>query len=81
MFAGVGIIGALASLLSSILVGAPSTPQEETPDPALTSTVEQELAVMNQKLTAIEDELTMLSQAMENMSGTDRHKQATEVKD
>ena len=29
MFAGVGIIGVLASILSSILVGAPATPEEE----------------------------------------------------
>ncbi len=37
MFAGVGIIGVLASILSSLLVGAPSTPAEEEAPAASTS--------------------------------------------
>ena len=62
MVAGVGIIGVLASLLSSLLVGSPSAPaEEEAPDPALTSTVEQELATIKAELTAVR-------QLLENVS-------------
>jgi voltage-gated potassium channel len=59
MFAGVGIIGALASILASVLVGgSPTEEDEEGPmvEPALT--VEQELA-------GIKQELALLRQMLE----------------
>jgi voltage-gated potassium channel len=49
MFAGVGIIGALASILSSILV----PPPPELDAPAAATTIEQELAALRAELTAI----------------------------
>jgi voltage-gated potassium channel len=62
MFMGVGIIGALASILSSLLVGSPSAPtDEETPNVAPTPTVEQELA-------AVQEELAALRQLLEKMA-------------
>jgi voltage-gated potassium channel len=62
MFMGVGIIGALASILSSILVGPPPVPEEEeTPSVAAAPEVEQELA-------AIKAELVALRQLLEDRS-------------
>jgi voltage-gated potassium channel len=55
MAAGVGIIGALASILSSILV--PPPPQESV---ASTTNVEQELAAVKLELTAIREALQRL---------------------
>jgi voltage-gated potassium channel len=61
MFAGVGIIGVLASILSSILVGSPSTSEEDetTAIPALP--VEDELA-------AIKNELAEMHKLLEKIS-------------
>jgi voltage-gated potassium channel len=62
MFAGVGIIGVLASILSSILVGAPATPaEEEAPaaEPAL---------LANNELAAIKNELVEMRQLLEKIS-------------
>jgi voltage-gated potassium channel len=54
MIAGVGIIGALASIFSSVLVGSPSsTAEEEAPNPALAPTVEEELANIKNELAAL----------------------------
>jgi voltage-gated potassium channel len=51
MFAGVGIIGALASLLSSVLVGGGSTPaEEESPVPATAGPSDPEVAALKQEL-------------------------------
>ena len=62
MFMGVGIIGALASILSSVLVGSPSTlAEEEAPATATAPSVEQELA-------AIKAELAAIHQLLENKS-------------
>ncbi len=62
MIAGVGIIGVLASLLSSLLVGSPPVPEEEeTPATAITPMVEQELAI-------IKNELADLRQLLEKLS-------------
>ena len=61
MFMGVGIIGALASILSSLLVGSPPASTEESASdepPALS--VDQDIA-------AIKDELAALRQLMEKM--------------
>jgi voltage-gated potassium channel len=62
MFAGVGIIGVLASILSSILVGAPSTPEEEeAPAATLAPVAENELA-------AIKNELAEMRKLLEKIS-------------
>jgi len=54
MFAGVGIIGALASMLASLLVGSsPAPAEEETPGAAPAPTVEQELATIKNELAAL----------------------------
>jgi voltage-gated potassium channel len=67
MITGVGIIGALASLLSSLLVGSPSAPTEEAAVEALAPTVEHELAT-------IKNELAVLRQLLEKMSVEDNKK-------
>lgn len=62
MLAGVGIIGALASILASLLVGSSSTPEEdEASRTALAPTVEQELEM-------IKNELAKMHQLLENIS-------------
>ncbi len=53
MFAGVGIIGALASILASLLVGTSAPEEEEAPDTAPAPTVEQELAAVKNELAAL----------------------------
>jgi len=61
MFAGVGIIGALASILASLLVGSSSSAEEEEAaavSPALT--VEQELAAIKQELALLRQMLDRL---------------------
>ncbi|MGE5379010.1 MAG: potassium channel family protein, partial [Bacteroidota bacterium] len=72
MFAGVGIIGALASLLSSLLVGGGSAPEEEeTPAGTSAGNAEQELVALNQKLSRIEDELAALHTLLAKTPGDD----------
>jgi voltage-gated potassium channel len=62
MITGVGIIGALASILASLLVGSSSAPAEkETPGTLAAATVEREIAAMK-------SELTSLRQLLEKMS-------------
>jgi voltage-gated potassium channel len=54
MFTGVGIIGALASILASLLVGTSSAPETEQPpavNPALS--VERELASIKEELVVL----------------------------
>lgn len=54
MLAGVGIIGALASILASLLVGSSSAPtEEELPEPGPADKVEQELAMFKNELAAL----------------------------
>jgi voltage-gated potassium channel len=54
MFMGIGIIGALASILASLLVSSPSAPaEEEMPATAPAPTVEQELAMIKNELAAL----------------------------
>jgi voltage-gated potassium channel len=54
MVAGVGIIGVLASLLSSLLVGSPSPPAEEkVPGTALAPAVEIDIAEIKNELAAM----------------------------
>jgi voltage-gated potassium channel len=59
MFMGVGIIGALASILASLLVGGSSS-EEETPATEPAASVEEELKT-------IKDELAVLHQILEKM--------------
>jgi voltage-gated potassium channel len=63
MFMGVGIIGALASILASLLVGGSPT-EEETPAAAPTLTVQEELKT-------IKDELAVLHQMLEKIGAGD----------
>jgi hypothetical protein len=54
MVAGVGIIGVLASLLSSLLVGSPSAPAEEkAPGTALAPAIEIDIAEIKNELAAM----------------------------
>ena len=62
MFAGVGLIGVLASLLSNLLLGSPSTPdEEEIPEVSLMPKDENELVM-------VKNELAALRKLMEEMS-------------
>jgi voltage-gated potassium channel len=62
MFAGVGIIGSLAGILSSVLVPSPAT--QSSPDDATpaSATIEAELA-------AVRNELAAMRQALERVAG------------
>jgi voltage-gated potassium channel len=53
MFAGVGIIGALASILASLLVGSSAPAEEEAPGKVPAPTVEQELVMIKSELAAL----------------------------
>ena len=58
MFAGVGIIGALASILASILVPQPSEMNAPTgPDPGVGSQVADELAALRAEVSALRESL------------------------
>lgn len=69
MFMGVGIIGALASILSSILVGAPNTPAEEETGES-TSQVPNELhsPATKQDVENLRNELAELRRMLEKPS-------------
>jgi voltage-gated potassium channel len=62
MFAGVGIIGVLASILSSILVGAPATPAEEEVPAA------EPAVLANNELALIKNELAEMRQLLEKIA-------------
>jgi voltage-gated potassium channel len=62
MFMGVGIIGALASILASLLVGGSSPAEEEVPAAAPDLSVQEELKT-------IKDELAGVRQMLEKMGG------------
>jgi len=74
MFAGIGIIGALASILASLLV-APSTPEETAPesapvaepvlDAATTNAILEELAGLRAELSGQRAEIAALRTALE----------------
>ena len=64
MFMGVGIIGALASILASLLVGGSAPSEEETPSVAPAPSVQEELQT-------IKGELAVLHQMLEKMSAGD----------
>jgi voltage-gated potassium channel len=84
MFMGVGIIGALASILSSVLVGAPAAQAEveETDSSSGTAPPVELLApATRQDVADLEKEILSLRLMLEKMSGADGQKQAVEVKD
>jgi hypothetical protein len=65
MMTGVGIIGALVSLMASLLIGESHAAGEEEPTPPSPGLeVEKELA-------GIREELTVLRQMLEKLSGED----------
>jgi len=61
MFMGVGIIGALASLLASLLVGSSSSPEEEAAEAAAP------LLAVQEELKAVKEELAVVRQILEKM--------------
>jgi voltage-gated potassium channel len=67
MFMGVGIIGALASILASLLVGG-SAPAEEETSPA------EPAPSVAEELKTIKDELAVMQQMMEKMTAEDDEK-------
>ena len=58
MFTGVGIIGALASILSSLLVQSPAPEASPDAEPQPNSTVELELAALRREVAALRDLMT-----------------------
>ena len=64
MIAGVGIIGVLASLMSSLLIGQSTAPEEEPRGVGPVVAVDQELAAIKDKLTGIEGELAALREML-----------------
>ena len=63
MFAGVGIIGALASILASVLVPGPVQEPEQAHDAPSSLAVEQELAMIRGELAAMRQALEKLERA------------------
>ena len=61
MFAGVGIIGALASILASLLVGSSSSPEEAAAEAAAP------LLAVQEELKAVKEELAVVRQILEKM--------------
>jgi voltage-gated potassium channel len=68
MFMGVGIIGALASLLASLLVGGSSPAEEETPA-ATASTVAAPALSVQEELKAVREELAAVRKMLEKVGG------------
>lgn len=82
MFMGVGIIGALASILSSILVGAPTATEEVPIGPdGQPIPVEMLAPATRADVVQLQNELAAMRQLVEKLSGADGHKQATEIKE
>jgi voltage-gated potassium channel len=81
MFMGVGIIGALASILSSILVGAPAAEAEEEVDNTSGTTPPMELLApaTKQDVAALEKEIMSLRLMLEKISGADGHTESAEI--
>lgn len=66
MFAGVGIIGALASLLSSLLVGggSPAPAEEDTPAPVASGSSDPEVAALKKELADMHQLLEKIASGM-----------------
>ena len=61
MFMGVGIIGALASILASLLVGSSAPEEDEAPGTEPAPTVEEELALVKKELVALRQLIEKMS--------------------
>lgn len=69
MFMGIGVIGALASILASVLVGGSSSNEEEAaPAPAATDAVPA--LTVQEELQAVREELAAMRQILEKMGAT-----------
>lgn len=69
MFAGVGIIGALASILASLLVGSSSSAEEETPAAsAATAATAAPALTVQEELKTVKEELAAMRQMLEKMA-------------
>lgn len=66
MFMGVGVIGALASILASVLVGGSSSAEEEAA-PALAAVP---ALTVQEELQAVKEELAAMRQILEKMGAT-----------
>ncbi|MGE5376110.1 MAG: potassium channel family protein [Bacteroidota bacterium] len=84
MFMGVGIIGALASILSSLLVGSPSNAAEQeqplAPDGSLLPVELVEAPATKEDVAILKNEIASLRTLLEKMAGADGHKQSAEIK-
>ena len=85
MFMGVGIIGALASILSSLLVGAPAAAAEEE-EPANPDGKNPPVDVAGppaskDDVSALKEEIASLRLMLEKMSGADGQKLPVEIKE
>jgi voltage-gated potassium channel len=71
MFMGVGIIGALASILASLLVGGSSAEEEETPPDAAATAADAAAPALSvqEELKAVKEELAAVRQMLEKMGG------------
>jgi len=68
MFMGVGIIGALASILASLLVAPSSSAEEETPAAAAATAATAAALSVQEELKAVREELAVVRQMLEKMS-------------
>ena len=69
MFMGVGIIGALASILASLLVGSSASPEEEAAvEAAQAATAAAPMLSVQEELKAVKEELAVVRQMLEKMS-------------
>jgi voltage-gated potassium channel len=69
MFMGVGIIGALASLLASLLVGGSSSTEEEETPAATAATAAASAPSVQEELKAVKEELAVVRRMLEKMGG------------
>jgi len=69
MFMGVGIIGALASILASLLVGSSASPEEEAAaEAAQAATAAAPILSVQEELKVVKEELAVVRQMLEKMS-------------
>jgi len=70
MFMGVGVIGALASILSSVLLGGSPAAEEEAPAAPAGPTMEQQLAELHENMVTMQQLLEKLSQEDDKKEST-----------
>jgi voltage-gated potassium channel len=69
MFMGVGIIGALASILASLLVGSSASPEEDAAaEAAQAATAAAPILSVQEELKVVKEELAVVRQMLEKMS-------------